>query len=262
MPEMTEYPHGTFCWVDLATSDAEGAKHFYSQLFDWNAHDLPTVTGTYTMFDRGGKRVSAMYTLSDEMREQGVPPHWMSYLSVRHADECADMATRLGGTVLAPPYDVMEAGRMALVQDPTGAVFAVWQPKQHHGAGLVNEPGSLCWNELYTKDLEAAARFYAALVGWAPKKSTGAAGQEYTEFHSGDRLAAGMIEIQDDWGVMPPNWAVYFAVADCEAALEKAKTLGGRVEVPAMDIEGVGRFAFLQDPQGAYFAVIEIRRQE
>ena len=260
MTEVKEYPPGTFCWVDLATTDAEVATKFYTQLLGLEATAVPAgEAGTYTMLEKNGKNVCGLYAMSDEMRKQGVPPHWQSYVSVKSADESAKKAEGLGGRVIEAPLDVMDVGRLAVVQDPIGAMFALWQPKQHMGADLVNEPGTLCWNELYTNDLEAASKFYTGLFDWTAEKSTGAVGEEYVVFHNGDRPAGGMLKIEREWGDVPPNWSVYFAVEDCDATLEEAQSLGAKVEVPPMEIEGAGRFAFLQDSQGAYFAVIQLK---
>ena len=257
--EIKIYSPGTFCWADLATTDAEAAKKFYSPLFGWKATDVPAgEAGTYTMLEKDGKPVCALYGMDEQMCQQGVPPHWQSYVSVKDADETAAKVTELGGTVIQPPFDVMDVGRMAIVQDPAGATFALWQPRRHIGAQRVNEPGTLCWNELCTGNTAAASRFYVALFGWTEKKGPGTAGPEYTEFRNGDRPAAGMIEIQKEWGEVPPHWSVYFAVADCDAALEKAKSLGAKVEMPPMEVKDVGRFALLQDPQGAHLAVIHL----
>jgi predicted enzyme related to lactoylglutathione lyase len=260
MTLMTDYPPGTFCWVDLATTDAEGAKVFYTTLFGWQASDVPAgEAGTYTMCEKDGMAVCALYPMGEEQRGEGIPPHWQSYVSVADVNESAATATAVGGTVLAEPFDVMEAGRMAVLRDPTGAVFAIWQPKEEIGARRVNEPGSFCWNELYTKDTAASERFYTALFGWRVKRITGATGQPYTEFRIGERPAAGMMEIQAEWGEVPPNWSVYFAVADCASALEQVGSLGGRIEMEPMAITGVGTFAVVQDPQGAHFLVIELQ---
>ena len=258
MAGMKEHAPGTFCWADLATTDAEAGKKFYTGLFGWQSADMPAGEGVYTMFSKVGRNVCALYSMSDEMRKQGVPPHWQSYVSVESADESAEKARGLGGVLTMPPFDVMEVGRMAVVQDPTGAMFALWQPKLHIGAQLVNEPGTLCWNELYSNDLEASSNFYTGLFGWTTKKSPGAMVDEYTEFYQGDRPAGGMIQIQEDWGPVPPHWAVYFAVEDCGATLETAKSLGAKVTMGPTDIEKVGRFAVLEDPQGAHFAVIQL----
>ncbi len=259
MAEMSRYPAGSFCWADLATPEPEAAKAFYTGVFGWETTDVPAgEAGVYTMLTKGGKNVAALYQLSKEMRDMGIAPHWLSYVSVEDADESAAKAADLGGNVVVPPFDVMDAGRMATLRDSTGAHFALWQAKTHHGAALVNEPGSLCWNELYVHDTEAAKTFYGGLLGWTTKTSKSPTGEDYIEFVNGERPAAGMMAIKPEWGDVPPNWSVYFAVADLKAAIEKAKELGGKVAVPPMEVPGVGTFAFLEDPQGAYLAVIEM----
>ncbi len=138
MAEMTEYPPGSFCWVDLATTDVEGAKSFYTKLFGWEAVDVPAgEEGIYTMFAKDGKDVCAVFALDEEMRKQGVSPFWQSYVSVSNVDESSDRVKQLGGNVIMQPFDVMEYGRMAVIQDPIGASLSLWQPKENTGARLV-----------------------------------------------------------------------------------------------------------------------------
>jgi hypothetical protein len=193
------------------------------------------------------------------MKEQtGGHPAWMSYFTVESADDTASKARSLGGRLLDEPFDVMDAGRMAVVQDPTGAVFAVWEPRNSIGSEVFGEPGALAWAELYTRDTGAATQFYTELFGWAVNKHPGADGREYTEYHIEDRSAAGMLEIRKEWGEMPAHWAVYLAVADLDATLAQAKGMGATEVMPPMEVEGVGRFVFVQDPQGAYVALMQI----
>jgi predicted enzyme related to lactoylglutathione lyase len=210
------------------------------------------------MLSKRGKNVAALYTMPDEMINQGVQPFWLSYISVNNAEKTAGKVKGFGGKVIQKPMDVMDAGRMALIQDPSGAVFALWQPKQNIGAQLIYEPGSFCWNELYTSDPKKVSKFYTALFGWVAKKMKGAEGGDYIEFVNGDQSVGGMLEIQKEWGDIPPNWGVYFAVKNCDATLEKAKKLKGNVETQPMSVEDVGKFAVLQDPQGAHFAIIQL----
>lgn len=256
MTEMTAYTPGTFCWIDLSTSDTTAAKKFYTDLLGWQAVDIPVGPDmTYTMFQVEGKDVAGMSQQGPD--EQGIPPHWNSYVSVANADEIAAKAKSLGGTVLAEPFDVMDSGRMAVIQDPSGAVVAAWQPQQHIGARLVNEPGALCWNELATRDPQKSSGFYTQLFGWTtqiqPMGET-----NYTVFINGDNMNAGMIEMTAEWGDIPPHWMVYLTVADCDATAEKVTALGGKVLVPPTDIPNMGRFAVVQDPQGAAFSFIKM----
>lgn len=254
MTEVTQYQPGTFCWPELATSDQEGAKTFYTRLFGWTASDVPIGDGaTYSMLQLAGKDVGALYRMRKEQAAQGVPPHWMSYVSVASADEAARKAKALGAKVLAEPFDVFDVGRMAVLQDPQGATFSLWQPQKHIGARVVSEPNAMCWDELDTTDTQAAGRFYTQLFGWTTKF-----GGDYTEFHRGQTPAGGMMKIPKEWGKVPPNWLVYFAVRDCDQSAAKAKELRAQPIVPPTDIPKVGRFSVLQDPQGAVFAIIKL----
>jgi len=159
--------------------------------------------------------------------------------------------------VIREPFDVMDIGRMAIIQDPTKAMLAVWQPKTHHGAAVVNEVGAFCWNELLTTDAAAAEKFYTGLFGWTAK-TTQVGPMPYTEFKKGERPAAGMLTITKEMGDMPPNWMVYFSVDDCDRAVERAKKMGATVVAPPMDIPEVGRMAAILDSQQAAFSVIKL----
>jgi uncharacterized protein len=255
MVEKKKHEPGMFCWVELATNDGGAAKNFYKSLFRWGSDDRPIEGGNYTMLQKNGKQAGALYEMGPE--QKGVPPHWNSYVCVASADEAAAQAKKLGGAVVLEPFDVMDHGRMAIIQDPTGATFSLWQPKAHKGAEVVMEPGSFCWNELYTKDAKRAGDFYSALFGWSREPMPTPMG-EYTIFKKGDEQAAGMMQITKEMGATPPHWEVYFAVEDSDRTVEKAKGMGAQVMVPPTDIPNIGRFAMLNDPQGAGFAVIRL----
>ncbi len=261
MTEFSAYAPGAFCWTDLSTTDAEGAKAFYTALFGWEAIDAPAGPDmVYTMLNLNGKPVAALYQMGPEQQSQGMPPFWNSYVSVANAAEMAEKAKSLGGTVLQDAFDVMDAGRMAMIQDPTGAVLALWEPKTHFGSHLANVPGSFSWNELATNDTVRASAFYTGLFGWTAQV------QEepfsYTTFSNGKRMNAGMLQMTEDWGDVLPHWMVYFAVEDCDASAEKVKQLGGQLRVPPTDIPPVGRFAVVQDPQGGAFTIIKLNNPE
>ena len=259
MSERKEYAPGTFCWIELGTSNTEAGKEFYAGLFDWAMEDVPMdAGGQYTLLRRSGKDVAGLYALNEDQRKQGVPPHWLSYVAVTDADASAARSKELGGTVLLDPFDVMTIGRMAVIQDPTGAVFAVWQSTGHVGAGIVNEPATLCWNELMTNDLEVAGRFYTELFGWSRQEKELDGSGKYTIFMNGDTPAGGMMQTSADSGDVPSSWMAYFAVEDCDARSRAAKDLGGQVLVPPTDIPTVGRFSVVQDPQGAVFSMIRL----
>lgn len=256
--EITKYAPGTFSWVDYAAKDLVAAKSFYSALFSWSLVDAPTAGDPYIMAMIDGKEVAALMPLTAHETGAGVPPHWNSYVSVDDVDAVAARIKELGGQVHAEPFDVMSAGRMAVVGDPTGAVFCLWQPGENIGALLVNEPNTFCWNELYTNDLDGAERFYTTLFGWSSKPATSSDNTRLVELYNGERPAATLMEIQPEWGPMPPVWGVYFAVANCESAVEKAKELGAQVVLEPRDIPP-GRFAVVQDPQGGVFSVIQLK---
>ena len=254
MAEFTSHAPGTFSWPELATTDQKAAVTFYRAILGWDVNEQPIgPTETYSMFTMRGKEVAAAYTMRAEERQHGAPPHWNAYVTVKSADESAARAQELGGKLLAPAFDVMDAGRMAVLQDPQGAVFQVWQPNKHIGAKILSEPGALGWTELLTTDTGAATQFYTSLFGWTPKVSP-----EYTEFSVGTTPGAGMMTIDPKWGSVPPNWMPYFQVNDCDATAKNVTELGGRVMMGPNDIPDVGRFAVLADPQGAAFAVIKI----
>jgi predicted enzyme related to lactoylglutathione lyase len=242
----------------LSTTDAAAAKRFYTSLFGWQANDLPMGDGMfYTFLRLEGKDVAALSQQSPEMSAQGIPPFWTSYVSVASADETAAKAKSLGGQVLGEPFDVFDAGRMAVIQDPAGATFAVWQPKSHIGAQLVNQPGALCWNELATTDADKARAFYTELFGWEAEVSQ--FGEDtYTMFLNNGRANGGMMQITEVWGNVPPHWMVYFAVEDCDHSAQKATELGGQLMVPPTEAGDIGRFSLIRDPQGAAFSIIKL----
>lgn len=254
MHVVTRYPDGIFCWVDLVTTEAPGAKAFYCGLFGWEAVDRPTDMGTvYTMLQIDGKSVAGLSGMSPDMQAQGMPPLWNSYVKHDRVDEVAARVQTAGGTVMFPPMDVMQEGRMVMAQDPTGAMFGIWQPRNHIGAQLVNMPNTLVWNELQTRDTPAASAFYQAVFGWVSEADASG----YVVFSQDGRRQAGMMRIDESWGPVPANWSVYFMVSDLDATAAKVEELGGRLQVPPMAAGEMGRFAVVQDPQGAYFTVMQ-----
>lgn len=252
MSSRTDYAPGTFCWTELSTSDAEGAKAFYGAVLGWEAHDMPDGHGaTYTLLRLGEDDVAALY----QRAEQRTLPHWLCYVSAESADSTAARAAELGGTVVAEPFDVMQAGRMAVLQDPQEAVFAVWEPGEHIGATRVNEPGALSWNDLQTTDLDGARAFYSELFGWTIADTPGAEGN-YLTIGNGEVTNGGVMRMPPslaDQGI-PPYWQAYFAVESLEDALERVTEHGGTALTQPMDVPA-GRFAAVRDPQGASFSL-------
>ncbi len=257
MAEFSSHIPGTFCWVELATSDQKAGVAFYRGLFGWDVNEQSIgPNDIYTMFLMRGKEVAAASTQQSQERQSGAPPHWNLYVTVADVNDAVKRAEGLGAKVLAPPFDVMEAGRMAVLQDPTGAVFSVWQAKKQIGVKILNEPGALCWSELTTRDPTAAEAFYTKLFGWTAKHSAPSAVDNYTEFSNQGQTGVGMMAMRADQPAgMPSYWMPYFQVADCDSATTKATGLGARLMVPPTDIPKTGRFSIISDPQGAMLAL-------
>jgi predicted enzyme related to lactoylglutathione lyase len=257
--EFSSHIPGAFSWVELATIDQKAGVTFYRTLFGWDVKELPMgPTEVYSMFTMRGKEVAAACTMQPDERKMGIPPHWNLYVTVANVDDAAKRAESLGAKVLAGPFDVMDAGRMAVVQDPAGAVFQLWQPGKSIGVKILNEPGALCWSELTTRDTKKAEAFYTALFGWTPKHSAPAAVMEYTEFTVQGQPSIGMMAMPAHMPASVPSfWMPYFQVADCDGAAAKAGELGAKVMIGPQDIPSTGRFAIVQDPQGAVFAVFK-----
>jgi uncharacterized protein len=260
MSERTSYEPGTPSWVDLGSPDLGASVDFYRALFGWEVPESENVeqTGGYRRATKSGSDVAGMMPLMQE----GQPPAWSSYVSVADANATAAAVKEAGGSVLAEPMDVMELGRMAIFADPTGAVFGIWQPATFQGAGLVNEPGALAWNELNTRDLEGAKAFYGAIFGWDFEDNDMGEMGTYTMINLGGNPIGGILNMVER-GVpeeIPAHWLVYFAVEDTDATVAQVKERGGSVMMEPMDIP-VGRFAILTDPHGAAFAVIALNEE-
>jgi uncharacterized protein len=256
MSERTSYEPGTPCWVDLGSPDLDASVRFYNALFGWEAPKSENVeqTGGYRRATKNGADVAGMMPLMQE----GQPPAWSSYVAVADADATAAAVKEAGGSVIAEPMDVMDLGRMAVFADPTGAVFGIWQPGTFPGAARVNEPGALSWNELGTRDPDAAKAFYAAVFGWGFRDNDMGEMGTYTEWLNGEASIGGMMDVSGRLpDEIPAHWLVYFAVENTDAALETVKSSGGGVSFGPIDVPA-GRFAIVTDPHGAAFAVIQM----
>ena len=256
------YENGVFSWVDLATNDPEAAKQFYAKLFSWNFQDVPVEGGVpYSMAFKKNRTVAALFGMSEEMSRQNIPPHWQSYINVNDLEASVRSWQSHGGAVLNPPCDIMESGRMAVVKDPTGAVVSLWQPKDHIGAGLVNEVNTFCWAELQTRGSVKAGQFYQAVFNWEieiedkpPHYITGKVNGRYN---------CGMFDL-DNVNLpadIPATWAVYFNVENLDASLELVKSMGGKALIEPVVIDP-GRFVTIADPQGAVLTIMEVKEPD
>lgn len=260
MSERTSYEPGTPCWIDLSTPDQDAAAEFYGALFGWSVQEGedPEATGGYRVATLKGKAIGGMM----KTMEEGQPPAWSTYVSVADADETVARVKEAGGNVLFEVMDVMDYGRQAFFADPTGAIVGIWQPGKNIGAGLVNEPGALAWNEINTRDLGAAKQFYGAVFGWTFNDEHRGEGPGYTTILLGGNPVGGMLDLNaaEVPAEVPAHWQVYFAVEDTDATVDAAKQRGGGVMLEPFDTP-VGRIAILHDPFGASFAVIALSEQ-
>jgi uncharacterized protein len=263
MPNINSYKSGSFCWLELGTTDQNAAKKFYGSLFGWGVFDAPMgPSDFYTMFQIGGRDAAAAYTLTPEHRAHGVPPHWMLYVAVESADAAASRVKELGGKVLKEAFDVFDVGRMAVVEDPAGAHFCVWQAKKAAN-GIAGVDGTLCWADLNTPDQAGAKIFYTNLFGWKMVEDTD------------DDPPSGYVHIQNEkdfiGGIIPPKfynprtppcWMPYIQVSNCDGSAEKVQQLGGKLYMPPQTLEDAGRFAIVADPQGAGFAIFQPKERK
>jgi predicted enzyme related to lactoylglutathione lyase len=273
MPELDRYIPGVPCWIDTSQPDPEAAVAFYRDLFGWDVESVmpPEAPGEYFMARIRGGDVAGIGSIPE-----GSPPiaTWNTYIWVDSADETAAKVKDAGGNVLMEPFDVMTSGRMAVVSDPEGAVFCVWEPNQHRGAQIVNEAGSVNFNNLNTRDAPSARSFYGAVFGWGTMQMGGGAegwtlpayGDHLERLNPGTRermgamgapggfidVVATLVPLQDDQGDVPAHWSVTFATDDADATAEKASALGGKVLAPPFDAPWV-RMTIIADPQGATF---------
>jgi predicted enzyme related to lactoylglutathione lyase len=261
MPERDGYADGVPSWTDLGTTDVEDAKRFYKAVFDWDAMDVPGGESMpYTMLSKAGKMVAGLGGMTPEQIEAGYPATWSTYIAVDDVDATLEKISEAGGSVVMPAMDAMGTGRMAFAADPTGAAFGMWQAGTHRGAQLVNEHGTLTWNELITDDAATATTFYETVFGYRSEVTDMPTGQYTTFWAEGNvegNAAAGMMGKTDDMGDVPNYWGVYFAVDDVDESVRKVKDAGGVVLTDIMSIPEMGRMAVVADPQGAAFTVIE-----
>ena len=247
---------GSFCWLELGTSNRNAAKKFYSSLLGWTGEDMPMGPDmTYTIFRVGGKDVCGAYDLMKDQIEAHLSPHFMPYIKVVSADASAARAVQLGAQQMVPPSDIPNVGRFAVFQDPTGAHLSIFQPGQHRGFQNFGEVGALCWADLNSSNPEKAAKFYADWLGWTYE--TGKDGYRHILNGSKEDMIGGIPPHMHAPPGTPSHWLSYFHVSDCKAAGAKAAQLGASTIMPANLMGDVGTIAVIADPQGAVFALYQ-----
>jgi uncharacterized protein len=254
MSQRSGYDPGVPCWVDLSSTDVAASARFYGAIFGWEADMIDDpAAGGYGMFTYQGKKVAGVGPVMGEAKTS----FWNTFVATDDAAALADRVREAGGTVIMEPMAVFDEGTMTVFRAPDGSSTGAWQAGDHHGAELVNEPGSFCWNELVTRDPAAAEQFYSAVFGWRPELLD-MGGVKYTEWHVGEPAVAGMMEMDSDYGAQTPSyWMTYFAVDDLEATTAAAERAGAKVLVRAADAPP-GAFSMLTDPQGATFSIIQL----
>ena len=254
MAVVRKYSPGEYCWTDLGTTNVASAKKFYRSIFGSKMTDFPMGAGDakYSILSVDGKDTCGLYPMASEQKK--APPVWLPYISVKSVADTAKKAKTAGGKICAAPTDVMDKGRMAVLQDPAGAAFAIWQPGKRKGAELNDTPGTVCWHDLNTSKPAAAGKFYAKVFGW---KTSGEeyGGNEYHLFKLGKKNVCGMWP--SPMKKLPPSWVTYWQVSDCAKSVAKVKRLGGRIIMGTTPVPGMCRFAIVRDPQGATFGILE-----
>ena len=246
--KLTTVTVGAPSWAEIATSDPAAAKAFYAELFAWRAETDPNPeAGGYTMMMLGDAPAAGLSPLyGPEQRTR-----WTVSFSVADADATVARITAAGGSVLMEPMEVLDIGRFAVVADPSGAAFSLWQARTFAGAGVFNDPGALGWVELLTRDTEGAKAFYPGVFGWTVN-----AGDAYTQWGIEGADFGGMLAMGEQFPAhLPPHWLPYFAVADVDVTASRAAALGGEVLMAPTSVPDGPRIAVLRDPQGGVFAV-------
>lgn len=249
-----KYKAGEFCWCDIDSANTRRSKKFYGAIFGWKALDTPGgPTGPYSLMRVGGKDVAGMYAMLPAERKKKVKTSWLPFIAVKSASATAKKAKAAGAKITEPVKRIGDSGTMAILKDPAGAEFAVWQAASHIGAGVDGKPGCVSWHDLSVKDTTKAGAFYTKVFGWK-HRTQDMGGGKYHTFEQGREGVAGMWP--EGMKKFSPCWITHFKVADCGKAAATAKKLGGRVHMPPMRISKTMSFAILADPDGAAFGVI------
>jgi uncharacterized protein len=249
---------GEFTWTDLQATDPDGQTAFYEALFGWTHEDMPTGENTpdYRMFSKDGAVVAACNTMSPDMKAAGMPSFWAVYVATPDAAASAAKAEELGGKVIMPLMDVLDSGKMAAIQDPTGGQIFIWEKVRFAGAATFMAEGTMGWADLSTRDPEGAVKFYGDWLGWTFNKME-SEDMPYWQASIDDVGEGGIMPMPDMIPAeVPAFWLVYFMTDDIKASVDKAVSLGATVSAPIMEVPGMLSFAVLADPQGATFALM------
>ncbi len=257
MAVMSSYQDGDFCWSDLGTTDLEKSKLFYSQLFGWDAFEMPgNETGGYSMFLMKQGVVAGYYPMMKEQIEMHIPCHWMSYIKTSNINATLNLAKENGGIILVDTQTIPTQGSMALVQAPDGGIFGLWQPESHFGSVYKGEHGSMCWFEYGCRNRDLAIKFFESVFGWNSNTSD-MGGNLYTVFSIGEQMVAGLYLLPEEMKDVPSHWLPYFEVGDIDKAIEVVGANSGNILMAKMFVEGVGHFAVIQDNVGAVIGLIQ-----
>lgn len=259
VPRIDMHVESTFSYANLQTTDLDAARSFYTSLFGWSVDEVPMADDrVFAIFKKSGRTTAAAIARPPERRDGGARAMWTPYFTVRHVDQLTEEARRTGATVRSEPFDLGSAARTSVIEDPGGALFGLWEPRDGIGAEVMFEPNTLTWTACASKDVEAARSFYCGLFGWSFREMPMEGGGTYSVFEREglDRLVAGLGPLPVDG--MPPSWLDYFRVASCDDAAAAAHSLGGEVRNGPIDRPQVGRIAIVADPQGATFGIAEL----
>ena len=254
---------GNFCWIDFASPDPDGAKIFYQKVFGWNYSETPMPCGgVYTMISTvDGDGVGGLFLMPDEMKQAGVPPHISNYIEVENVDDFTKKANDLGATIKMEPFDIFDYGRMAVVIDPTGGHFALWQSKSHGSdceGKMANREthGMFCWQELMTTNVDRATDFYKDLLGW-DYSTMDMGDQNYTLIKNQGDDIGGIMMLPPEMKDVPPHWKTYFTVTDIDETIAVIKDSGGNILMGPQDIPETGQFAVCIAPDGTVFCLFQ-----
>jgi len=249
------YLPGKFVWFEVMTHDIVKSKAFYTELFGWGIEEMTMQNDSvYTAFKNGDTPIGGFFQLDESMKD--VPAHWLAYLSVEDVDASAKKLEEAGGMIAVEPMSMPGVGRMALVVDPEGARFSLFKGENPDPPDKEKmEPGDICWNELWSNLADAALKFYTEAIGYEPEVFPTEGENTYQVLKSGGKERAGLMQSPNPGA--PSNWLQYVMVKDCDATVERARALGGQVPSEPVDLQGVGRFTVVQDPDGAAIGILQ-----